>query len=93
METDRTWPGTVYEAMTSERSTRDGNIVIHDGHSCDPGPTTGGDELSETLAVLCDPRARADLAESAEAAERGDFTTEAEMQQILDARLDHRDDR
>lgn len=45
------------------------------------------DELQETIAVLSDPAARADLAESAQAAERGDYTTEAEMQQILDARL------
>jgi PHD/YefM family antitoxin component YafN of YafNO toxin-antitoxin module len=44
------------------------------------------DELQETLAVLSDPQTRADLAEAAEA-ERGDFTTEDEMQAILDARL------
>jgi hypothetical protein len=37
--------------------------------------------------VLTDPEARADLAESAEAAQRGDFTAEEEMQVILDARL------
>jgi antitoxin YefM len=51
------------------------------------------DELQETIAVLSDPRARADLAESAEAAQRGDFTTEEEMQAILDARLGRRDGR
>jgi antitoxin YefM len=45
------------------------------------------DELQETLAVLSDPQTRADLAEAAEAAERGDFTAEDEMQAILDARL------
>jgi antitoxin YefM len=45
------------------------------------------DELQETIAVLSDPEIRADLAESAEAAMRGDFTTEDEMQAILDARL------
>jgi antitoxin YefM len=44
------------------------------------------DELQETLAVLSDPQTRADLAEAAEAAERGDFTTGDEMQAILDAR-------
>jgi antitoxin YefM len=37
------------------------------------------DELQETIAVLSDPQARADLAESDEAAQRGDFTTEEEM--------------
>jgi antitoxin YefM len=42
------------------------------------------DELQETLAALSDPQTRADLAE---AAERGDFTTEDEMQAVLDARL------
>jgi antitoxin YefM len=45
------------------------------------------DELQETLAILSDPQTRADLAEAAEAAERGDFTTEEEMQAILGARL------
>ncbi len=50
------------------------------------------DELQETIAVLSDPQARADLAESAEAAQRGDFTTEEEMQAILDARLGRRDE-
>jgi antitoxin YefM len=45
------------------------------------------DQLQETIAVLSDPEVRADLAESAEAAMRGDFTTEDEMQAILDARL------
>ena len=45
------------------------------------------DQLQETIAVLSDPEIRADLAESAEAAQRGDFTTEDEMQAILDARL------
>jgi antitoxin YefM len=45
------------------------------------------DELQETLAVLSDPQTRADLAEAAEAAERGDFTTEDEMKALLDARL------
>jgi antitoxin YefM len=45
------------------------------------------DELQETLAILSDSQTRADLAESAEAAERGDFTTEEELQAILDARL------
>jgi antitoxin YefM len=40
-----------------------------------------------TIAVLSDPEIRADLAESAEGAMRGDFTTEDEMQAILDARL------
>jgi antitoxin YefM len=48
------------------------------------------DELQETLAILSDPQTRADLAESAEAAERGDFTTEEDMQAILDARLGRR---
>ncbi|HEX7160021.1 MAG TPA: hypothetical protein VF223_02165 [Trebonia sp.] len=43
--------------------------------------------MQETLAILSDPETRADLAEAAEAAERGDFTTEDEMQAILDARL------
>ena len=38
------------------------------------------DELQETLAILSDPQTRADLAESAEAAERGDFTTEEDLQ-------------
>jgi len=42
------------------------------------------DKLQETLAVLSDPLTRADLAE---AAERGDFTTEDEMPAILGARL------
>lgn len=51
------------------------------------------DELQETIAVLTDPEARADLAESAEAAQRGDFTTEEEMQAILDARLGRADGR
>ena len=32
------------------------------------------DQLQETIAVLSDPEIRADLAESAEAAIRGDFT-------------------
>jgi antitoxin YefM len=45
------------------------------------------DELQETLAVLSDPETRADLAEAAEAAVRGDFTTEDEMRAILNARL------
>jgi antitoxin YefM len=49
------------------------------------------DELQETIAVLSDPQTRADLAESEEAAERGDFTTEDEMQAILAARLARRD--
>lgn len=49
------------------------------------------DELQETIAVLSDPQARADLAESAEAAQRGDFTSQDEMQTILDARLGRRD--
>ena len=44
------------------------------------------DELRETIAVLADPEARADLAESAEAAQRGDFTSEEDMQAILVAR-------
>ncbi|HEX6468778.1 MAG TPA: type II toxin-antitoxin system Phd/YefM family antitoxin [Streptosporangiaceae bacterium] len=48
------------------------------------------DELQETIAVLSDARARADLAESEEAAQRGDFTTEEEMQAILDAKLGRR---
>jgi antitoxin YefM len=43
--------------------------------------------------VLSDPQTRADLAESAEAAERGDFTTEEEMQAILDARLGRQSER
>jgi antitoxin YefM len=51
------------------------------------------DELQETIAALSDPQVRADLAESAEAAQRGDFTTEEEMQAILDARLGRRDKR
>lgn len=50
------------------------------------------DELQETIAVLSDPGARADLAESAEAAERGDFTTEEEMRAILEARLGRQDE-
>ena len=45
------------------------------------------DELQETLAVLSDPETRAELAEAAEAAARGDFTTEDEMRAILNARL------
>ncbi len=45
------------------------------------------DELQETLAVLSDPETRAELAEAAEAAALGDFTTEDEMRAILDARL------
>lgn len=49
--------------------------------------------VGETIAVLSDPETRADLAESAEAAQRGDFTTEEEMQAILDARLGGRDGR
>jgi hypothetical protein len=36
--------------------------------------------------VLSDPESRAELVESAEAVRRGDFTTEEEMQTILDAR-------
>jgi len=44
------------------------------------------DELQETIAILSDPQTRADLVESAEAAERGDFTTEEDMRAILDAR-------
>src|ERR1035438_1263849 len=51
------------------------------------------DELQETIAVLTDPEARADLAESAEASQRGDFTIEEEMQAILDARLGRGDGR
>lgn len=51
------------------------------------------DELQETIAVLSDPETRADLAESAEAAKRGDVTTEQEMQEILDARIGSRDER
>jgi antitoxin YefM len=51
------------------------------------------DELQETIAILSDPQTRADLAESAEAAERGDFTTEEDMQAILDARLGRRNGR
>lgn len=43
--------------------------------------------------MLSDPQARADLAESAEAAQRGDFTTEEDMQAILGARLGRRDER
>ena len=54
---------------------------------------TEWDELQETIAVLSDPQARADLVESAEAAERGDFTTEGEMQALLDARLGRGDSR
>ena len=45
------------------------------------------DELQQTIAVLSDSQTRDDLVESAEAARRSDFTTEAEMQAILDARL------
>ena len=51
------------------------------------------DELRETIAVLSDPQARADLVEAAEAAERGDFTTEEEMQAVLDVRLGHHGER
>jgi antitoxin YefM len=54
---------------------------------------TEWDELQETMAVLSDPQARADLAESAEAAKRGDFTTEGEMRAILAARLGQGDSR
>jgi hypothetical protein len=36
---------------------------------------------------LSDPDTRADLLEAAQAAERGDFTTEDEMQAVLNARL------
>jgi antitoxin YefM len=49
------------------------------------------DELQETLAVLSDPETRADLAEAAGAAERGDFTGKDEMQAILDERLGQSD--
>jgi sugar/nucleoside kinase (ribokinase family) len=49
--------------------------------------TAGWGEPPETLAVQPDPQTRADLAEAAQAAERGDFTTEDKMQAILDARL------
>jgi antitoxin YefM len=48
------------------------------------------DELRETIAVLSDPNAHADLSESAEAAERGDYTTEEEMRAILQSRLGRR---
>lgn len=48
---------------------------------------TEWDELQETIAVLSDAQARADLIESDEAAQRGDFTTEGEMQAILESRL------
>jgi antitoxin YefM len=51
------------------------------------------DELQETIAVLSDQETRADLAESEAAAQRGDLTTEEEMQAILDARLGRRDGR
>lgn len=51
------------------------------------------DELQETIAVLSDAEARADLMESEEAAQRGDFTTEEEMRAILNARLDRPDGR
>jgi antitoxin YefM len=51
------------------------------------------DELQETLAVLSDPDTRADLLEAAQAAERGDFTTEDEMQAVLNARLHPGDER
>jgi antitoxin YefM len=51
------------------------------------------DELQETIAVLSDPQTRADLAESAEVARRGDFTTEEEMQAVLDARFGRSDER
>jgi antitoxin YefM len=51
------------------------------------------DELRETIAVLSDPDTRADLAESAEAAQRGDVTTEAEMQAVMDARLGRKSER
>lgn len=51
------------------------------------------DELRETIAVLSDQETRADLAESEAAAQRGDLTTEEEMQAILDARLGRRDGR
>jgi hypothetical protein len=52
----------------------------------------GARRLRETIAVLSDPETRADLAESEEAAQRGDFTTEEEMQAILDACLRARHD-
>jgi len=45
------------------------------------------DELRETIAVLSDPETRADLTEAEEAARRGDFTSEEDMQAILDARF------
>lgn len=47
---------------------------------------TEWDDRQETIAVQSDQQASADLAESAEAARRGDFTTEGEMQALLDAR-------
>jgi antitoxin YefM len=49
------------------------------------------DALQETIAVLSDAQTRADLAESEEAAQGGDFTTEEEMQAILDGRLGRKD--
>jgi antitoxin YefM len=51
------------------------------------------DELQETLAVLSDPETRAELAEAAEAAVRGEFTTEEEMKAILAARFAPREER
>jgi antitoxin YefM len=48
------------------------------------------DALQETIAVLSDPQARSDLAESAAAIERGELTPEEEMQAVLDARLGRR---
>jgi antitoxin YefM len=44
------------------------------------------DEPQETIEVLSDSQVRADLAESAEAVKHGEFTTEEEMQAIIDAR-------
>jgi PHD/YefM family antitoxin component YafN of YafNO toxin-antitoxin module len=54
-------------------------------------PVAEWDELRETITVLSDPEARADLVESAEAAQRGDFTTEEEMASVLDVRLGRQD--
>jgi antitoxin YefM len=45
------------------------------------------ESIQETLDILADPHARADLAEAAEADARGDVTGEEEMAAIMEARL------
>ena len=48
------------------------------------------DELREAITVVSDAETRADLTEAAEAARHGDFTSEEDMQAILDTRLGQR---